>query len=179
MVQEIPELGVVVAASQKGRVAIVSLTQAKEGMFFRVDSIVPFASQEKFGLRPLCPLLGIAVGPVASHLTPPGESSSSSSEEEEEEENDESSDESVKHRSGSLHAAAFEAGKPSETSQSPDTSKREAWHGGEYSRRYRLFLMYCDHTVMHYELYYDWPRDIRGAEGRFMYDCQLPFVIRP
>lgn len=37
----------------------------------------------------------------------------------------------------------------------------EAWRGFEYSRRYRLLLMYADHTVLHYELYYDWPRSAR------------------
>ncbi|KAL1955839.1 hypothetical protein VTO42DRAFT_8078 [Malbranchea cinnamomea] len=137
MMHHIPELGVVVAASQKGRVAIISLTQVQgEGMFFRVDKIVPFDYQERFGLRPLCPLLGIAVGPVEGHLIPPDD---------------------------------------------PNWSgyRREAWHGSEFSRRYRLLLMYADHSVLHYELYYDWPRDMRGPEGKLVYDSAQPFLIRP
>lgn len=71
MIQHIPELGVVVAASQKGRVAVITLTRVHgEGVFFRVDRIAPFDNQERYGLRPLCPLLGIAAGPVGSHLKP-------------------------------------------------------------------------------------------------------------
>lgn len=79
MSAQIPSLGVVVLATQKGRVAIMTLTQleteapdavADSGMAlrrvfaFRVDHILPFASQEAAGHRPIAPLHGIAVGPV-------------------------------------------------------------------------------------------------------------------
>lgn len=188
MIHPIPELGVVVAASQKGRVAMISLTEVQgQGKYFRVDKIAPFDSQEKFGLRPLCPLLGIAVGPVESHLLPV-ETSNSSSEEDDDDEMPDYPAMSNLHtkdvaQSQSSQPETQEAKSPSQSqpphSPQPQTPKREAWHGSEYSRRYRLFLMYYDHTVMHYELYYDWPRDIRGREGKVMHDTQQPYSIRP
>ncbi|KAJ5674684.1 uncharacterized protein N7477_004618 [Penicillium maclennaniae] len=71
MVKYIPELGIVVAASQKGRVAIITLTWAKEiGFAFRLDWIVPFSTQEQNNERPESPLLGIAVGPMAGSEIP-------------------------------------------------------------------------------------------------------------
>ncbi|KAL2855419.1 hypothetical protein BJY01DRAFT_204115 [Aspergillus pseudoustus] len=65
MVQYIPEHGIVVAASQKGRAAVIALTESRtSGPAFRVDWIVPLESQEKYGERPLVPLLGMAVAPM-------------------------------------------------------------------------------------------------------------------
>ncbi|KAL1306601.1 hypothetical protein AAFC00_005285 [Neodothiora populina] len=83
MAAQIAELGVVVVATQKGRVAILSLTQvatkapdpmARSGASpgvstrrvygFRVDHVLPLASQEAAGHRPPVPLHGVAVGPV-------------------------------------------------------------------------------------------------------------------
>ncbi|KAL3458694.1 hypothetical protein BJX64DRAFT_266183 [Aspergillus heterothallicus] len=65
MVQYIPEHGIVVAASQKGRAAVIALTESRtSGPAFRVDWIVPLESQEKYGERPLVPLLGMAVAPI-------------------------------------------------------------------------------------------------------------------
>ncbi|KAK5000480.1 hypothetical protein LTR66_000679 [Elasticomyces elasticus] len=79
---EIPELGIVVVASQKGRAAIFSLTQCrtrvskirdralvpkseyKQIYAFRLDHILPLRSQELAGLRPVWPLYGLAAGPV-------------------------------------------------------------------------------------------------------------------
>lgn len=72
MVKYLPELGLVVAASQKGRVAIISLTwQEKIGYAFRVDWIVPFYTQERNDDRPLLPLLGMAVSPMPGFEVPP------------------------------------------------------------------------------------------------------------
>lgn len=71
MVKYIPELGIVVAASQKGRVAIITLTWQKEISFaFRLDWIVPFHTQEQKDERPESPLLGIAVSPMAGSEIP-------------------------------------------------------------------------------------------------------------
>ncbi|CEL01702.1 hypothetical protein ASPCAL01281 [Aspergillus calidoustus] len=65
MVQYIPEHGIVVAASQKGRAAVIALTESRtSGPTFRIDWIVPLESQEKYGERPLVPLLGMAVAPM-------------------------------------------------------------------------------------------------------------------
>ncbi|KAI9762851.1 MAG: hypothetical protein M4579_000204 [Chaenotheca gracillima] len=67
MTQQIPELGLVVVASQTGRVAILRLTQSggKRAQYaFRVEWLLPFLSQEKRSNRPETPLLGIAVAPI-------------------------------------------------------------------------------------------------------------------
>lgn len=34
----------------------------------------------------------------------------------------------------------------------PDQHSEELWNPLEYPRRYRLFLLYCDHTVLSYEI---------------------------
>lgn len=66
MVQQIPELGVVIVASQIGRCAVCSLTRnGKTGTLgLRVDWILPTRKQESKMLRPVRPLLGIATSPV-------------------------------------------------------------------------------------------------------------------
>ncbi|KAL2355924.1 hypothetical protein BJ546DRAFT_840398 [Cryomyces antarcticus] len=78
---QIPDLGVVVLASQKGRVAVLALTQVQTQVSeprgnslvlkiertvfaYRLERILPFHSQEKAGQRPNAPLLGVAVGPI-------------------------------------------------------------------------------------------------------------------
>ncbi|OCL07166.1 hypothetical protein AOQ84DRAFT_223108, partial [Glonium stellatum] len=76
---QIPEIGVVIVGSPKGRAAVLTLTQVslstrsfpkrKKAFSFRLDHILPFASQERAGLRPRKALLaGIAVGPVQGTL---------------------------------------------------------------------------------------------------------------
>ncbi|OQN98223.1 hypothetical protein B0A48_15499 [Cryoendolithus antarcticus] len=71
---DIPSLGVVIVASQKGRAIVLALTKVKVGTqtvyAMRAECILPFASQEriqngsKTALRPFQPLHGIAVGPM-------------------------------------------------------------------------------------------------------------------
>lgn len=85
---QIPSLGIVVLATQKGRVAILSLTQctaelrdygARSGVSykrvfgFRLDHILPFATQEAAFHRPSAPLHGIAVGPLQGSERAPNE----------------------------------------------------------------------------------------------------------
>lgn len=71
MVKYVPELGLVIAASQKGRVAIISLTWHEEiGSTFRLDWIVPFSTQESEEERPIIPLLGITVSPMPGFEIP-------------------------------------------------------------------------------------------------------------
>lgn len=178
MALQIPELGVVVAASQKGRVAILGLTEVRnKGKVFRMDRILPLASQERKRLRPLCPLLGIAASPVVPHLIPP-ESPSDDYEDTSTGMNDVDVQEI---RNASLHPIGS---KPGLSGKFPSHlpfggTKKEKWHGIEYSRRYRLFLTYCDHTILHYELYYDWPKELRGPEAQMAYDKNEPFILRP
>ncbi|KAJ5180198.1 hypothetical protein N7492_003408 [Penicillium capsulatum] len=72
LVKYVPELGLVVAASQKGRVAIISLTRNQEvGYAFRIDWILPFYTQEQKRVRPSCPFLGLAVSPMPGFEIPP------------------------------------------------------------------------------------------------------------
>ncbi len=65
----VPELSLVVAASMCGRVALVTLTRPKNEHIpirrgFKVETILPTKSEEDKGLRPMCPLLGVAASPV-------------------------------------------------------------------------------------------------------------------
>jgi hypothetical protein len=83
----IPELGVVIVATPKGRAAILSLCQseavelAKEARnsnepiyYFRLEWLLPFKSQEERGERPLESfLVGLAAGPIQGMLRPPVE----------------------------------------------------------------------------------------------------------
>ena len=89
MYAQIPSLGVVIIGTQKGRVAVLSLTQTVTRMLdyekaktkindpslekarmeirifgYRVHHIVPHSSQEEAGHRPKAGIHGIAVGPV-------------------------------------------------------------------------------------------------------------------
>ncbi|OAP61324.1 hypothetical protein AYL99_03525 [Fonsecaea erecta] len=66
MMLQIPELGIVVIATQIGRCAVCSLTKnEKTGTLgLRVSWILPTKKQEVKGFRPLGPLLGIAASPV-------------------------------------------------------------------------------------------------------------------
>ncbi|KAK5216045.1 hypothetical protein LTR72_010921 [Exophiala xenobiotica] len=66
MFQQIPELGIVIIASQIGRCAICTTTRnEKTGTLgLRVDWILPSRKQELRHVRPYMPLLGIATSPV-------------------------------------------------------------------------------------------------------------------
>lgn len=180
MVENVPELGIVIAATQKGRVAVITLTHVKSEClpYFRVDWIAPFKSQERFGERPLCPLLGIAVGPVPSqlHRYPSDESLNqhvetklkndfhSISMDTDDNEHIAETLESEEHDKSKGKGKQSAPSKKDEEKRSirldyPTNSHHEPWHKNlEYSRRYRLMLYYSDHTIMSYQLYYDWPR---------------------
>ena len=118
MAAQIPELGIVIVASQAGRVALLTLT-AKKGpkkrrdfYAFRLDWILPFKSQEDKELRPVGPLHGIAVSPIQGQQSRPD----------------------MVDNDG--------YGRP----------QNESWRAVESSRRYRLMLMYYDHSVLSYEI---------------------------
>lgn len=128
--QSIPELGLVIVGTPKGRVAVLSLQQCddqsppekkkteitrtekkkasfaqrsskhRDPMYFlRLEWILPFKEQEEDGQRPLCPLIGIAAGPMRGMQ---------------------------------------ESGRTNTSSIRP--------------RRWRLMLTWCDHTVLSYEI---------------------------
>ncbi|KAK8049730.1 hypothetical protein PG994_011460 [Apiospora phragmitis] len=69
----VPELSLVVGASMSGRVALITLTkpQPRNDQFewyfergFNIEAILPTRRDEDAGLRPICPLYGVAVGPL-------------------------------------------------------------------------------------------------------------------
>lgn len=80
MSAQIPALGVVIVASQKGRALLLSLTRmAKKAEYppevedmaskktnygMRIECILPLAEQERGNQRPFAPLHGLAVGPM-------------------------------------------------------------------------------------------------------------------
>ena len=186
MVQQIPELGLVIAASQKGRAAVISITESElTGVAFRVDWIVPFESQEKYGERPLRNLLGMTVSPIQGFEFPPDPPYI---------------EREAGYRSNldfyfdivARDEAESSPGSPADSNQEPRTpaettclpihpqdkntpskphtvksvpqrhaSMNQTWHpeepwrGWNPGRRYRLVMMYDDHTVMTYEFWYD------------------------
>lgn len=197
----IPELGLLIAASQAGRAAVLALTNVNGlGAFARCEDVVPGVPGEMdrgsrdrgrgqqqqgegegqnrgqgrqtttlghggrvhvaFGLGtgigtggvgildpgpPLMPLLGIAVGPVPGRMPRPAQGDGVV-------DGDDGlldDDEDVFEEDWG-DADGMYGGFP------------ERWRAWEYSRRYRLFLTYMDHTVVTYELGYPWPQDVRG-----------------
>jgi hypothetical protein len=178
MMQYIPELGIVIIATQIGRCAVCTLTKKSDTgtRGFRVDWILPTKRQEKNGLRPQAPLLGIAAGPVQGRQIGEEESSSDESE---------ISSEAEELRPNRAAVSASEGSSISESDLlqgrkhhlPPRKSrplpmrpnhhifpKTESWKGIENSRRYRLMLTYYDQTVLTYELWREAPNI--GIDGR-------------
>ncbi|KAI3323442.1 hypothetical protein HD806DRAFT_496683 [Xylariaceae sp. AK1471] len=67
----VPELSMVVAGSLCGRVALITLTRPTNPHYsfkrgFKVEAILPTSKDEDRRLRPICPLLGVAIGPIPS-----------------------------------------------------------------------------------------------------------------
>ncbi|GES62920.1 pyridine nucleotide-disulfide oxidoreductase family protein [Aspergillus terreus] len=204
MVKYIPEHGIVVAASQKGRAAIIALTESKDtGLTFRLDWVVPFESQEKYGDRPLIPLLGMSVSPIQGFEMPPdvpyipravsdshlsfhyrptteGDTSSQSGSSAHRPGDDANASSELGDRSDSSPSTPMlnpRDGSLSDTAQQPPLTlpechakatrayqPEERWRGWNPSRRYRLLLMYADHTVMSYEFWYNWSSTETSAD---------------
>ncbi|RWA07082.1 hypothetical protein EKO27_g8023 [Xylaria grammica] len=67
----VPELCLVVAGSMCGRVALITPTRPTNPYYsfrrgFRVEAVLPKSSDEDRHLRPMCLLLGVAIGPIPS-----------------------------------------------------------------------------------------------------------------
>ena len=178
MMQYIPELGVVIIATQIGRCAVCTLTKKSDTGTpgFRVDWILPTKEQEKIGLRPQATLLGIAAGPVQGRQIGEEESSSDESESSfgaEELYTNHSTASSSGGSSisesnllqGRKHHLPSSKSRPSPIRPNhPIFPKAESWQGIENSRRYRLMLTYYDQTVLTYELWREAPNI--GIDGR-------------
>jgi len=178
MMQYIPELGIVIIATQIGRCAVCTLTKKSDTGTpgFRVDWILPTKEQEKNGLRPQATLLGIAAGPVQGRQIGEEESSSDESEssfEAEELHTDHSPAPSSEGSSisegnslqGRKHHLPSSKSRPLPMRPNHHIfPKAESWQGIENSRRYRLMLTYYDQTVLTYELWREAPNI--GIDGR-------------
>lgn len=115
MVLQVPELSIVAVGNQAGRVGILTMTRWKHQnqSGFKIECILPFLSQEKAGMRPEKPLMGMAIGPVQGHET----------------------------------KLALESAL--ETSEISATGPRVPVG---FARRFRLIMIYCDHTTLSYEI---------------------------
>ncbi|KAF8471907.1 hypothetical protein BDZ91DRAFT_481471 [Kalaharituber pfeilii] len=146
MVCVIPELSMVVAASQKGTAAIFRLTQSDEEYMMRIDGILPPEARERprntndedLHARPCSPLLGLAVGPIQGR-------------------------EFGRSRSNSEDDFAGKLGSDGEDEDEAKIQvkrdigmwrrrKRGIWRGVEKRRRYRMMMVYMDGTILSYEL---------------------------
>jgi hypothetical protein len=176
MIQQIPELGLVIIASQSGRCAVCStMRMSRKGpLGLRVDWVLPTTKQEIAGLRPAHALLGIAVGPIQGVLkggdanqeeedafqdgTINGTSTSFDTDvimsESSQDESEASSDERDAKRLKMSGPPLIPPGRYSRREQRAWSKSEpvEAWRGVNYSRRYRLMLTYWDWTVLTYEI---------------------------
>ncbi|KAJ5778889.1 hypothetical protein N7457_006609 [Penicillium paradoxum] len=175
MVKYLPDAGIVVAATQTGAVAIITLTWQEEiGHSFRVDWILPFFSQQG---EDDPPLMGLAVSPMPGFEVPSDVPCIP---------RDVDPKDWLKFNFHMLNpnggdpcddpdAVPLEGALPNPSLQSdpePAGKKftlpeihahassiyrpRESWHGHCPSRHYRLLLLFCDNSVMSYEFWHDW-----------------------
>ncbi|KAL4884051.1 hypothetical protein BJY04DRAFT_183851 [Aspergillus karnatakaensis] len=183
MVKYIPEHGIVVAATQKGRAAIVALTETRSGGYaFRIDWIVPLESQEKYGDRPLIPLLGMSAGPMQGFEIPADISYTTRDEKDEAGGDNDINAPTFEYKESNGTNTQSQSGDTSPSSPPADSQDRptlpeshakatrayqpaEHWRGLNPSRRYRLLLMFMDHTVMSYEFWYSWNTASDSSQG--------------
>lgn len=165
MIQKIPELGILLVATQAGRAAVCSLTRQDDLLGFRVDWVLPTKKQERSGRRPhLCALIGMAVAPIQGR----GKHRDDAGEEDERMMVKDGVIDGVKttfdpnmvvlrHRPTSKERQAQKAGKsvePKLEARSWESTLRDipAWQAVEHSTRYRVMLTYTDLSVLTYEI---------------------------
>ena len=173
MMQYVPELGIVIIATQIGRCAVCTLTKKSDTgtTGFRVDWILPTKEQERQGLRPAGPLLGIAAGPIQGRQI--GEEQNSPSDVDSGSEAPSSSSSERNHFSEGgggrrqrrqKHRRGHRPRPPQIPFNNRLNVKPESWHGIEHSRRHRLMLTYYEQTVLTYEIWREAPEI--GIDGR-------------
>jgi hypothetical protein len=181
MVKYLPEAGIVIAATQKGRAAVITLAQvANRNYTLRINWMIPFASQEKRAERPEVGLLGLAVSPLQGFEKQPDavhvprgvtghddfsfhyrahEARSIDADQNWEwqygSETDSNEDDEDGSSSSSEHVPELSFAESHGTANW-NRMPQESWHGVMPSRHYRVMLTYADHTVMSYEFWYDW-----------------------
>jgi len=122
MALPIPELSLVIVASQQGRVAVFRLTRSGDNFGMRLDTVLPRERGEvemDLETRPAVALLGIAVSPVQGK-------------------------EMGKSRAGSDSGYGVRKRK--------ERQRGGGWRGVEGRRRWRLMMVYMDGSVLSYEL---------------------------
>lgn len=189
MVKYLPEAGIVVAATQKGRAAVITLTQvANRNYALRINWMIPFASQEDRAERPQVGLLGLAVSPMQGFEKQPDvahvprgvtshddfsfhyrahDSESVDADQNWEWQYDSETDSNESDEEGSSSSATYVpelSFAESHGTANWNYMPQESWHGVMPSRHYRVMLTYADHTVMSYEFWYDWT-DIAVGES--------------
>lgn len=170
MLHVIKELGLVLVATQTGRVAVCALTRRPDQLLgLRVDWVLPTKQQERSGRRPgLCTLIGMAVAPLQGRAKP---ASSENDDNDSERYPDQepvdidgvrtSFDSKVvvlRHRATVQEYEAWR--NRDRTPPTPATERRkwteldesEDWRAYETNRRYRLMLTYSDLSVLTYEI---------------------------
>jgi hypothetical protein len=176
MFQQVPELGLVIIASQSGRCAICStVRKTRDGpLGLRADWVLPTMKQERAGFRPPHALLGIAVGPIQGFFKEGGVANEEDGafqdgvldgtltsfdtdvimSESSQDENGLSSDERDTKRVKMSGPPLISPGRYSRREQRVWSNPEpvEAWRGNNYSRRYRLMLTYWDWTILTYEI---------------------------
>ncbi|KAJ5173774.1 Ribonucleotide reductase transcriptional regulator CRT10 [Penicillium coprophilum] len=174
LIKYLPELGIVIVASQAGGVAIITLTWQEEiGHTFRLDWLLPFPTQEREDECPRPPLMGIAASPMPGFEIPPDVPCIP---------RDVNPSDRIRFNHRLLNpdktepcvanppeCGASSPCEPNICTEEPDLTipethayasdtyqPHESWHGYHPSRHYRLLLLYCDSTVMSYEFWHDW-----------------------
>ncbi|KAJ5545498.1 Ribonucleotide reductase transcriptional regulator CRT10 [Penicillium sp. DV-2018c] len=174
MVKYFPESCLVVAATQSGAAAIITLTWQRDiGHSFRVDWLLPFLSQEREDNTAYPPLMGIAAGPMPGFEKPQDVPCIPQGV---------NPNDPIQFRWRMLHPhedGPYEpqplggnVTNPPERNPNAEAEEwtlpeihahasgiyrpHESWHGVTPSRHYRLLMLYCDHSVMSYEFWHDW-----------------------
>lgn len=170
MLHVIKEVGVMLIATQTGRVAVCALTRRPDQLLgLRVDWILPTKQQERSGRRPgLCTLIGMAVAPIQGRAKPTssGDSDNTSDRYPDEDTIDidgvrTSFDSKVvvlRHRATVQEYEAWR--NKDRVPPTPKTERRkwsnlnetEEWGAYEINRRYRLMLTFSDLSVLTYEI---------------------------
>ncbi|KAI3187904.1 hypothetical protein DTO027I6_9197 [Penicillium roqueforti] len=176
LVKYLPELGIVIAASQAGGVAIITLTWQEEiGHTFRLDWLLPFITQERDDGCPPLPLMGIAASPMPGFEIPPDVPCIPQDVNPKDQLKFNhrllSPDEDEPYVANPPESWAFSPSGPDIIPSSEDPNltipethayaseiyqPHETWHGYHPSRHYRLLLLFSDLTVMSYEFWHDW-----------------------
>lgn len=139
MTAYLPEIGLVVAASQTGKIALLTLTRRAETgcLGCRIDCVLPTEEQEKNKERPPAPLLGLAVSPIQGSSSIPNDLGpqivSEEDESEEEAEDDWATDRTV----DGIHQSFDHSLLDLDAVNNPRSDSTDSSTDEDYTRRYQ------------------------------------------